>query len=197
MFGCLRAIYLAALNEHCFQSLLFTKMDSDSIKLSDSLVNKLHDQLVSENSKSEQDVSSKNVDPSENLTLPKTMNPEYVAKNISYDSSINLYGSRGQYEHKLQQYQQAWRERWEQLNELNTKILEDTKERLDNKLDQVEKKYFPRDYCKEMRPCVDKEAAVIRCYKQNPGQPLNCCEETKMFKECLNKERLDCLDLFD
>jgi len=37
--------------------------------------------------------------------------------------------------------------------------------------------------------CVDLQAAVQRCYQENPTTTLNCAPQVRAFRECVEKQR--------
>ena len=117
-----------------------------------------------------------------------------LQRHAAFDPSILLYGIRGEYERKFQQYQQLWRQKWEELDRLNKELHRKHGENLGQEIERMEKKYFREHYDHMEKPCNDSEQSVINCYGKNPGQPLLCRREVEKFSKCIDMNRLKLLN---
>lgn len=116
-----------------------------------------------------------------------------LQRHAAFDPSILLYGIRGEYERKFQQYQQLWRQKWEELDRLNKDLHQKHSEHLRDEINHMENRYFRQHYLHMERPCNDYEQSVINCYSKNPGQPLLCRREVEKFSNCIDMNRLKLL----
>lgn len=159
--------------------------------------------------------SAENSDRSNLMAFP-TFDPNYIMVNIitlidlihfsliyyyyffsqrhaAFDPSILLYGIRGEYERKFQQYQQLWRQKWEELDQLNKDLHRKHSEHLQKEIDCLENQYFRDHYIHMEKPCRVHEQSVIDCYGKNYGQPLLCRREVEKFSNCVETNRLKLL----
>ncbi|XP_027195194.1 uncharacterized protein LOC113789806 [Dermatophagoides pteronyssinus] len=137
---------------------------------------------------------SQSADNSEGSLAFSTFDPNYIMRHAAFDPSILLYGIRGEYERKFQQYQQLWRQKWEELDRLNKELHRKHGENLGQEIERMEKKYFREHYDHMEKPCNDSEQSVINCYGKNPGQPLLCRREVEKFSKCIDMNRLKLLN---
>jgi len=115
-----------------------------------------------------------------------------MQKHAQFDASANLYALRGEYEHKLQQYQQVWRARFGELEKLNEQLFKLNSEKFAKDVSRVNEHYFKGHATYEV-PCKSSEASVIQCLSANEKKPLLCSEEVKQFSACIDKTRIDIL----
>ncbi|KAH7644709.1 hypothetical protein HUG17_0247 [Dermatophagoides farinae] len=136
--------------------------------------------------------SAENSDRSNLMAFP-TFDPNYIMRHAAFDPSILLYGIRGEYERKFQQYQQLWRQKWEELDQLNKDLHRKHSEHLQKEIDCLENQYFRDHYIHMEKPCRVHEQSVIDCYGKNYGQPLLCRREVEKFSNCVETNRLKLL----
>jgi len=127
-------------------------------------------------------------------SMPSSIDPEYIAKHAHFDSSANLYALRGEYERKLQQYQQIWRSRFDELEGLNEQLFKLNSEKFAKDVSRVDERYFKNSANVFFDgPCKSEESAVIQCLNSSGKKPLLCSEEVKQFSACIDKSRIDVL----
>ena len=101
-----------------------------------------------------------------------------------------MFALRGEYERKLQYYQQVWRARFEELDRLNSQLFKLNSEKFANEVSRVDERYFKNHSTYEV-PCKESELTVIQCYNANLKRPLLCSDEVKQFASCVEKTRLE------
>lgn len=113
-------------------------------------------------------------------------------KHAQFDSGAHLFALRGEYERKLQQYQQVWRSRFEELDHLNEQLFKLNSDKFAKEVSRVDERFFKNHQTYEV-PCKSSESRIINCYTLNAKKPLLCADEVKKFSECVEKTRLQVL----
>lgn len=118
----------------------------------------------------------------------------------AFDPNYLLLELRGEYESKLQQYQNMWRQNLEKMDRLNKDLLKKNNEMFSNEVKRIDasllQKHFDlpgqKDGIRE-QPCKETEDKLLRCYQVNGKKTLHCSKLVQDFVTCIDQTRMDML----
>ena len=159
--------------------------ESDNVlKLSESVVERLKDNVEKERPASSQENKQPNWSASveeEPQLMPQA--PQQGGKFVTMDT-LRL---RQQHQQELDLIQKHYRNKTEYLERQNRQLFDASRSKLENKLNQVDEKYISSH--KHEPVCVEAQRNVEFCYNENQGMSLKCSKVAKEFINCVDSVR--------
>lgn len=121
-------------------------------------------------------------------------NPTPVYTPTPVGTTMTALDVRRQKEIELQQNDAMWRQRMSQLEAMLKKTNSIMENEYSTAVEDVRKRFENAAPVHQLPPCQDLKAKVIACYKQNPGETLNCADEVAQFRYCVCANRVKRLD---
>ncbi|CAH0547319.1 unnamed protein product [Brassicogethes aeneus] len=106
-----------------------------------------------------------------------------------HEPSITTIQLRQENVESLKKNDQYWAERIKKMEANHQKINKVLDDEYGKALKELDGNQTARKIISEL-PCLDAKNAVLKCYKENDKEPMNCSQVVKDFQECVDKKRI-------
>ncbi|GAB6029145.1 hypothetical protein CHUAL_004922 [Chamberlinius hualienensis] len=104
-----------------------------------------------------------------------------------YQQAMHLRQERDE---QIRRIDSRWRERVETVEKHNSVIENNMKENYEATVNEIHN-LFPKWHCGSV--CKERETVVLDCFKSNLKTSLNCAEEVRDFRHCVQEAKLTSL----